>query len=148
MAIDTKTEKPQGPLATWGRPREKMWVLGVVAILGGGGVMAGEPSINPSPLPSLTGRKFCNALRFLSSRPSSNPDPPEPWSVSGPICYAPSVSLSNLKISCFHESTSPSNPVLSQLHCTASLEGTGPEVPKGPPSVLGWARGRRQQPNG
>lgn len=148
MAIDTKTEMPQGPLATWGRPREKMWVLEVVAILGGGGVMAGEPSINPSPVPSLTGRRLSNAPRFLSSRPSSNPVPSEPRAVSGPICYAPSFSLSNLKISCFHESTSPSNPVLSPLHCAASLEGTGPEVPKGPPSVLGWARGRRQQPNG
>lgn len=48
----------------------------------------------------------------------------------------PSVSCSNLKISCFHKCTSPSSPVLSQLHCAFPPEGTRPEVPKGPPSVL------------
>ena len=149
---DLKTEKPWGPPAVWERRPEHMWVLGVAASLEGGRGNGRRAITYRTRVLRVTRWMHSKGPRALRGRPTSNPVPSESWAVLGPTCHNgshnPSVSLSNLKISCFQKSTTPSHPVLSQPYCASPGEGTGPEVPKGPPSVLAGPEADVKQPNG
>ena len=120
MDTDLKTEEAWG-LLVWGR--EEMWVWGMLAILAGGGGNGRRAITHPLRVLSVTTGLCSKGPQFLLSCPTSNPVPSEFGEVSGPTCHNgshnPSVSFSNLKISCFQKSTSPSNPVLSQLYCAS-----------------------------
>lgn len=120
---DPKTEKPRG-LLVW---RREMWVWGMVAILEGGGRNGRRAITHALRVLSVTRGMCSKGPQFLLSGPTSNPVPSEFGEVSEPTCHNgghnPSVSFSNLKISCFQKSTSPLKPCLITALLCVPLRG-------------------------